>query len=91
MTQLKKTWCRGFLKNDWVSGDVAKIWRKFPTFSEVVGPLFAPHTLKPITGAQVAIGIAKSPDNSCGLDGVRKGDLASLSPLACEWMANLFT
>ncbi len=49
-----------------------------------------PHTFKPITGAQVAIGIAKSPDNSCGLDGVRKGDLASVSPLACEWMANLF-
>ena len=48
------------------------------------------HILKPITGTQVSIGIAKAPDNSCGLDGVRKGDLASLSPLACEWLANLF-
>ena len=49
------------------------------------------HTLKPITGAQVSTGIAKAPDNSCGPDGVRKGDLASLSPLACEWLASLFT
>ena len=49
-----------------------------------------PHTLTPITGAQVSEGIAKAPDNSCGLDGVRKGDLASLSPLGCEWLASLF-
>ena len=49
-----------------------------------------PHSLMRITGAQVSAGIAKAPDNSCGPDGVRKGDLASLSPLACEWLASLF-
>ena len=49
-----------------------------------------PQALTPITGTQVADGIAKAPDSTCGLDGVRKGDLASLSPLGCEWLASMF-
>ena len=35
----------------------------------------------------VRLGIAASPDNTAGLDGVQKGDLAILSPYACEWLA----
>jgi hypothetical protein len=46
--------------------------------------------LDPITGQQVRAGIVKSPDNSRGLDGVSKGDLAILSGLGCEWLAALF-
>ena len=45
--------------------------------------------LEPITGEQVRQDIAASPDNTAGLDGVQKGDLAILSPYACEWLAVL--
>ena len=54
---------------------------------------FFPHAdpmpLEPITGEQVRLGIAASPDNTAGLDGVQKGDLAILSPYACDWIAAL--
>ena len=54
---------------------------------------FFPHAdpmpLEPITGEQVRLGIAASPDNAAGLGGVQKGDLAILSPYVCEWLAAL--
>ena len=52
--------------------------------------LFAdPHCLEPITGAQVAAGIAIMPANTPGLDGTRKDDLAVLSPYACQLLADM--
>ena len=59
-------------------------------FMSAVGDFF-PHAdpmhLEPITGEQVRLGITVSPDNTAGLDGVQKGDLAILSPHACDWLA----
>ena len=49
-----------------------------------------PSTLVPMTGEQVRLGIDASPDNTAGLDGVQKGDLATLTLYGCEWLAAFF-
>ena len=62
------------------------------SFMRAFGDFFPhaePMPLELITGEQVRQGIAASPDNTAGLDGVQKGDLAILSPYACDWIAAL--
>ena len=44
----------------------------------------------PITADMLAEIIAAMPDSTPGLDGIRKGDLLLLSPLALEWLASFY-
>ena len=44
-----------------------------------------------ITASMLAELIQAMPDNTPGLDGVRKGDLLLLSPSALEWLAKFYT
>ncbi len=54
-------------------------------------PFAEPHCLELLTGPQIAKGIADRPGNTPGRDGVRKDDLALLSPLACQFLADMLS
>ena len=45
---------------------------------------------EPITATMLAGIIEAMPDNTPGLDGIRKGDLLLLSPFALEWLASFY-
>ena len=49
-----------------------------------------PMPVEPITAAMLAGIIEAMPDNTPGLDGIRKGDLLLLSPFALEWLAAFY-
>lgn len=62
------------------------------TFLQKYGRFFTQQpasTVPPLFGQDLAEAISKMPDNTPGLDGVRKGDLLILSPLCLDIIADL--